>query len=178
MLDLAVLTQQNLSAGNGTCSSHGGENAKRRNLPSAAFRHRLHSFPYALLVGAVPWAAAIRLLALAAWLAAAMHCRVAELPGLQFLACAADSSPGHCDCPGDSDGCAAVESGSYRPEEVISWSPALSPTHLPDPGIPAGTPTPIPEAPSTIFVSGQSTPGEPGIPWRLRHRPAGAPRAP
>jgi hypothetical protein len=71
---------------------------------------------------------------LALWLPAALHCKLENVRGLEFLRCASDT-PTSSDCEGDS--CQVVESGSYKiPEnnqivalplffEVVSHTSAL-----------------------------------------------------
>jgi hypothetical protein len=54
---------------------------------------------------------------LALWLPATNHCRLEQIPGLEFLRCAADSTP-NSDCSSDGDGCLVVESGFYKLENT------------------------------------------------------------
>ena len=53
------------------------------------------------------------------WLAATNHCRLEQIPGLNFLACcphddAAPQEDNNC----DTDGCAQVEQGLYKVDEI------------------------------------------------------------
>jgi len=56
---------------------------------------------------------------LVVWLPATSHCRLAALPSLSFLACSHDESETHAEPADDGDGCASVESGSYRSEDAF-----------------------------------------------------------
>ncbi|HEU5122548.1 MAG TPA: hypothetical protein VFW05_00635 [Verrucomicrobiae bacterium] len=65
------------------------------------------------------------------WLPAAAHCQLETIPGLQFLACASDSSPSgneasHC----DDTNCCSVERSQYRSEvfdiALITLAPSFS----------------------------------------------------
>ncbi len=65
---------------------------------------------------------------LAFWLAGANHCRLEQLPGMEFLACTADAGEDACaessDCAGHEDegcaddSCAAVEGAIYKTASV------------------------------------------------------------
>src|SRR5262245_6014729 len=68
---------------------------------------------------------------LALWLPATNHCRLEQIPGLEFLRCVADSSSKG-DCSSDGDGCLAVESGFYKVEntKVKIGQPPLIPAAL------------------------------------------------
>jgi len=74
--------------------------SRQTNLPSVSWLRRT---------------AALVLLAL--WVPATSHCRIENLPGLEFLSCCqhagAEQSPAHHDNDCATDGCAAVESGLY-----------------------------------------------------------------
>lgn len=72
-----------------------------------------------MTVATVRWSVWMRLLALVVWLPATSHCRLAALPSLNFLACGHDDTAAHHETPDDGDGCASVESGSYRSEEAF-----------------------------------------------------------
>src|SRR5436309_11555413 len=61
--------------------------------------------------GVSPLKAIVSVLCLGIWLPATQHCRLENLPGLEFLQCATDT-PGKSDCQGDS--CDTVEHGAYR----------------------------------------------------------------
>ncbi|MBL9127135.1 MAG: hypothetical protein JNL97_05795 [Verrucomicrobiales bacterium] len=65
------------------------------------------------------WLAWLRLLALVVWLPATSHCRLASLPALSFLACghSDDGTSNETHHADDGDGCASVESASYRSED-------------------------------------------------------------
>ena len=56
---------------------------------------------------------------MAFWLLAINHCKLEQIPGLSFLVCCdhEDAAP-HQDNDCDTDGCAAVEDGLYKPEET------------------------------------------------------------
>jgi hypothetical protein len=60
----------------------------------------------------------LTLLLVALWPLATSHCGLEQLPGLEFLACADETSPqSHQDTDCETDSCASVESGFYKTEE-------------------------------------------------------------
>ena len=117
----------------------------------------------------------IALIVLGLWGLAAMHCKLETVPGFDFLktCCFADSapsSPKNC----ESDGCGAVEDGSYRAEEQTASAPQpLLILALLSSVIEA----PMPELQAHAFVVPQSPPELPNH-WQFFHRTALPPRAP
>ena len=114
-------------------------------------------------------------LTLALWGMAAMHCTLEGLPGFDFLktCCfveAETAAPPDC----ESDGCGAVEDGSYRPEEQTAFAPQpllllalLSPV----------SEAPLPEPQAGSVVASESPPELLKL-WQFAHRTALPPRAP
>lgn len=118
---------------------------------------------------------AVALTVLALWGLAAMHCKLEVLPGLDFLksCCFADSSASS-PKPCESDGCGAVEDGSYRAEEQNAAAPQpLLILALISPMIEA----PLPEIPGICFSESQA-PSELSRFWQFSYRAALPPRAP
>ena len=115
------------------------------------------------------------LLTLALWGLAAMHCTLEAVPGFAFLktCCFVDSAPpSPKDC--DSDGCGAVEDGSYRTEEQTASAPQpLLILALLSSVIEA----PMPELHARFSVASKTPPELPKI-WQFSHRTALPPRAP
>ncbi len=64
---------------------------------------------------------------LALWVPATSHCRLENLPGLEFLSCCqhagAAKSPTHHDTDCATDGCVAVESGLYYKADPTHAAP-------------------------------------------------------
>jgi len=119
---------------------------------------------------------AVAVVVLALWGLAAMHCKLEVLPGLDFLkksCCFADSapsSPKNC----ESDGCGAVEYGSYRAEEQNAAAPQpLLILALISPVMEA----PLPALPGVCFSESQAPPELHRI-WQFSYRTALPPRAP
>jgi len=115
------------------------------------------------------------MLTLALWGLAAMHCTLEAVPGFDFLksCCFVDSAPpSPKDC--ESDGCGAVEDGSYRPEEQTASAPQpLLTLALLSPVIAA----PMPEL-HVQFSLASKTPPELLKIWQFSYRTALPPRAP
>jgi hypothetical protein len=131
--------------------------------------------PLCILTAVSKLSKAVALTVLALWGLAAMHCKLEILPGLDFLksCCFADSSPSspkNC----ESDGCDAVEDGSYLAQEqiVAAPQPLLFPVWI-SPVMQA----PLPELASACF-SGFQTPPELARFWQFSYRAALPPRAP
>ena len=113
------------------------------------------------------------------WVAAGFHCRLEVLPGFEFLSCCQHSdrekSPAHHERECTDDGCAAVESGFYKPEKLQD-APVV-------PLLAFVTPlSPLPELDlANAFdhsVSISSPPPELPKVWRFSQRAALPPRAP
>lgn len=116
------------------------------------------------------------MLTLALYGLAAMHCTLEGVPGFDFLktCCfveAETTAPPDC----ESDGCGAVEEGSYRPEEQSAFAPQpllflvwLSPV--------SEAPLPRPQIGAAVVAS-ESPPAR-CRPWQFVHRTARPPRAP
>jgi hypothetical protein len=118
---------------------------------------------------------AVALTVMALWGLAAMHCKLEVLPGLDFLksCCFADSSPSSSkNC--ESDGCGAVEDGSYRAEEQNAAAPQpLLILALISPVIEA----PLPEISGVCFSDCKAAPDLSRF-WQFSYRAALPPRAP
>ena len=117
----------------------------------------------------------LRLLALVVWLTASIHCRLASLPGLDFLTCATagEAHAQDADCPVGEDDCDSVESGRYRSEEPASLVP-------PSQQFTAGLPIPLGLIPTPLGRE-EAPPRETSPPprsWHLLLRASGSPRAP
>src|SRR5262245_9029688 len=122
----------------------------------------------------VKWLKSVVVMAmLALWLPATNHCRLEQIPGLEFLRCVADSSS-EGDCSSDGDGCLVVESGFYKVENTK---------------VKIGQPPLIPAALLTQLVLERAAPGlhltDPAVnslelpkPWQFVFRAAAPPRAP
>lgn len=113
---------------------------------------------------------------LAVWLAASNHCRLEQVPGLNFLSCCeqGDGVPGQdSDC--QTDGCAAVEGGFYKAGDR---QPALSP---PVTVLAISLAPSLDECrqvtPSCFRVSAFPPPELP-VTWQFSFRAAASPRAP
>ena len=113
------------------------------------------------------------------WVAASFHCRLEVVTGFEFLSCCQhaepEKSPTHHEKECNDDGCAAVERGCYKPENLqdapvipllafVAWM------------------APLPELdPSSAFdplVSISSSPPELPKAWQFFQRTALLPRAP
>lgn len=131
---------------------------------------------------------------LAFWLAGSNHCRLEQLPGLEFLACApADCTPGdNCessDCGGHEDsGCAddacaddscsivegaVYQAGTLRVKTDAPASVAASPS-LPSLLFPTIVPSPA----SRLSSADSESPPEIPRLWHFAQRAAAPPRAP
>src|SRR5262245_32708908 len=122
----------------------------------------------------VKWLKTVVVMAmLALWLPATNHCRLEQIPGLEFLLCVADSSS-EGDCSSDGDGCLVVESGFYKVENTK---------------VKIGQPPLIPVTFLTQFVLERTAPkfqlAAPAVdslefpkPWHFIFRAAAPPRAP
>ena len=109
------------------------------------------------------------------WLAATNHCRLEQIPGLSFLACCShdDAAPRQDnDC--DTDGCAQVENGLYKVDDirVVSVTPlfVVAVFLLP-------TLEQIARSPVLAVFSTVASPELPGT-WQFSYRTALSPRAP
>jgi hypothetical protein len=117
----------------------------------------------------------VALTVLALWGLAAMHCKLEALPGLDFLktCCFVDSapaSPKHC----ESDGCGAVEDGTYRAEEQTASAPRpLLMVAL----LPIVIEAPLQELQPCSLVASLPPPELPRA-WQFSYRTALPPRAP
>jgi hypothetical protein len=110
------------------------------------------------------------------WPLVVSHCDLEQLPGLQFLACGdgAPDTPQHDDdC--ETDGCASLESGSYKAEDgrlailasPVVWSAFLTATSLETERAAAADRTILDSAPPEL----------PNV-WQFASRTALPPRAP
>lgn len=114
-------------------------------------------------------------LTLALWGLASMHCTLEALPGLDFLktCCFADTAPSsHQGC--ESDGCAAVEDGSYRAEE----QPVFAPQPLLAHALLTSVTEPMRSELQAPFPVGSLAPPELPRSWQFSRRTALPPRAP
>jgi hypothetical protein len=117
----------------------------------------------------------VALTVLALWGLAAMHCKLEALPGFDFLksCCFVDSAPSSPeDC--ESDGCGAVEDGSYRSEEQTASAPQ---PFLIFALLSLVIEAPIPEFQACSSVSSRPPPDLP-CGWQFSFRTALPPRAP
>jgi hypothetical protein len=118
---------------------------------------------------------AMALLLAVLWLPIATHCDLANLPGLEFLACCdhSDVAP-HQDENCRQDACDVVESGNYKVEE--------RPVSVPAPALLAVFLLPlVPDNPPALQASpniATSTPPELPQRWQFVFRTALPPRAP
>ena len=108
------------------------------------------------------------------WLAASNHCRLEPIPGLSFLACCEEGNgvPGQDnDC--QTDGCAAVESGFYKMEDLhaLVSAPPLVQVTAPLPLLPVQ----VPPGPTVIL---ELVPPDLPTTWQFTFRAAAPPRAP
>ncbi len=108
------------------------------------------------------------------WLPLSSHCTWEHLPGLELFSCHTEAEPApHQDDDCQSDGCAAVESGSYKIEE----QPFTIPAQLLVPCI-------VQLLPSVVTPSlhdgaaPASPPPELSCNWQFTFRAAAPPRAP
>jgi hypothetical protein len=110
----------------------------------------------------------VGLLLLVLWLPLTSHCTWENLPGLQFFQCATET-PGPADADCDDDGCAQVESPTYKSSENL---PTLLPPLL---FVAFELPEPNDEASNGLAL-------EPEFPvlrhWQFHFRTALPPRAP
>jgi len=110
----------------------------------------------------------------ALWPLVTGHCRLEQLPGFAFLQCGeAESTASHEDADCDTDGCAVVESGSYKTEDRTVCPPG------PD-LIVVATFYPEPEPPPRSGFADFFTVAAPEFPvtWQFCLRTALPPRAP
>jgi hypothetical protein len=64
-----------------------------------------------------PFRTLLKVAMVALWPLAVSHCKLEQLPGFQFLACIdEETDASHPENGCETDGCASVESGSYKPE--------------------------------------------------------------
>ena len=110
---------------------------------------------------------------LALWLGATNHCRLEQIPGLEFLRCASDSEA-NADCTDDGDGCDVVEKGFYKSEEctVVAVTPVFVASFFLLPALEQIAPPPL-----LSDFSMLAPPELPGT-WQFFHRTALPPRAP
>jgi hypothetical protein len=110
------------------------------------------------------------------WAAASNHCKLEEIPGLEFLSCCAhDDTAPHQDDDCESDGCAAFENQLYKTETtqvsvalpILLFDSFLSPL-LVEPSPPAPVNSVSPDAAPVIL---------PRV-WQFSYRTALPPRAP
>ncbi len=111
----------------------------------------------------------------AMWLPATMHCKLEELPGLQFLACCdhEDTAP-HADNDCRSDSCALVEDGLYKSDNPKIEVPLPQLVAL-EIALPSEAPSP------SLTVSSSFAPAhapELSVTWQFSCRAAAPPRAP
>lgn len=66
----------------------------------------------------------LTLLLVAIWPLAMSHCKLEQLPGFAFLACATDADATHAETNCDTDNCASIESGLYKTEDTQQSVPA------------------------------------------------------
>lgn len=123
------------------------------------------------------WVKTILVLSLVClWVPATLHCKLEELPGLQFLSCCdhGETAP-HQDDDCETDACAMVEGGLYK-----SANPKV--TILPPPVIVVRDLASRPEAEleSARFRFRQLSEKSPDLPvtWQFSSRAALPPRAP
>ena len=111
---------------------------------------------------------------LAFWLVASNHCRLEQIPGLNFIACCeqGDGEPTQDkDC--ETDGCAALESGFYKMEDgqASVCAPQLAVLSLLLPLLSV-------QVQPVSTVTPDSVPPELPVTWQFSFRAAAPPRAP
>jgi hypothetical protein len=117
----------------------------------------------------------VALVVLALWGLATVHCKLEGLPGLGFFksCCLEESQSSAKDACGN-DGCAVVEKGDYRTEEVAAQAP--------QPPVAPALPPLLARVPlwdlQPPFLAAASPPPEPARGWRFAHRAALLPRPP
>ncbi len=108
------------------------------------------------------------------WMPLVCHCCLEQLPGLQFLACAASADAGHTSRDCGDYACDTVESGLYQTEEQSPILPLPAP--LPVLGlVPDLAALCVPDHPGADFVF---NPPELLRIWQFYLRAAPLPRAP
>jgi len=60
----------------------------------------------------------LTLLLVTIWPLAMSHCKLEQLPGFEFLACATDADATHPETDCRTDSCASIESGLYKTEDT------------------------------------------------------------
>lgn len=108
------------------------------------------------------------------WLPLSSHCTWEHLPGLELFSChsEAETEP-HQDDDCQTDGCAAVETGSYKIEEQPASIPAQLLLPCLTSMLPTGTTTPL-----NLGSAPASPPPELSRNWQFAFRAAAPPRAP
>jgi hypothetical protein len=116
----------------------------------------------------------ITLAVLALWLPATNHCRLELIPALEFLACCVheDAAP-HEDADCETDGCATVEEGFYKSEDLRITLVAPDFLLFAD-VLPAAKEL----SPPYIAVVPTTAPPEISKVWQFSFRAAAPPRAP
>ena len=120
----------------------------------------------------VKWLKTLSVLALLAlWLGATNHCRLEQIPGLEFLQCASDTEA-NSNC--DGDGCEVVENSLYKVDDAQAV--AVVPAFV---GAVFLLPT-VEQTPPPPLLSDFSTVASPELPgtWQFSYRTALPPRAP
>jgi hypothetical protein len=132
---------------------------------------------YSEIVSWLTQSVAVVLLAL--WLPATLHCRLENIPGLEFLSCCqhedAEKTPAHHEQDCANDGCAAVESGFYKQEKPqdAPAKPVLALMTLPGLSLDKG-----PQDDLVSIFGIFSSPPELAQSWQFSCRTALPPRAP
>ena len=108
------------------------------------------------------------------WLGATNHCRLEQLPGLEFLQCASDSVT-ESDCSNGEDACAAIEKGAYKTErsKVAPAGPLLLVALLGPNACRLQTPIATALVDSPLLSSPELS-----VTWQFSLRTALSPRAP
>ncbi len=123
------------------------------------------------------WLRTVMTVTLAAfWLLAINHCKLEQIPGLNFISCCEEGDGASFpDKECETDGCASVESGFYKMEDCQSSRPA-------PPLIAVTLLLPLLSAQVPLFSTSQvnldSSPLELLVAWQFSFRAAAPPRAP
>lgn len=123
------------------------------------------------------WLRTLTVLALVAlWLPATNHCRLEQIPGLNFLSCCEhEESVPHQDNDCETDSCAAVEEGLYKTEDcqVTVFVPVFAAPPL----LSMAADIPRPDTVTTALSCATTTLVPPAS-WQFLSRAALPPRAP
>ena len=112
----------------------------------------------------------------ALWPLATSHCRLEQLPGLEFLTCVGERvTEAHPDKDCETDGCASVESGFYKVED---GRPMLPPPSLVSSPLLTTVSLAAVEPATTTCLDSDLVPPELLKGWQFSFRTAPSPRAP